>query len=195
VGKPLSVWYEAEHSTSTSSISSSRARKYRLLLVMTFLDLSPIHCSGKCSSPPCGFARRSPANLRPEPLPKPSLTSKSVRIPIIYYHNNLSHFIFLELMTKSNVIKIVFSLSAMGCRLKAKLLNKGTNPSSNRKQFIEEIQTNDWKSNNDLLQRYLNALGGDESGLMEEDRNNFVEFLLGNWSWKSFSIECFRKRL
>jgi UDP-glucose 4-epimerase len=123
---------------------------------------------------------------------------ESVRIPITYYHSNLNHFIFLELIVKSNVIKIIFSSLAIVCRLNAKLRGREINPSSNTKLIIPEIQTNVWKSDNPwnvLLQRYLNTLGGCESDLMGEDRNDFVRFFWGNWSWKSSSMECFRKRL
>jgi UDP-glucose 4-epimerase len=95
---------------------------------------------------------------------------KSFQIPITIYHNNLNHFIFVELMTKSNITNIVFSSSAIVWRLKAKLLSKATNPSNSTKQFLEEMQTNVGKSN-----QYLNTLYGHESELMGEDRNNFVE--------------------
>jgi UDP-glucose 4-epimerase len=107
------------------------------------------------------------------------IVGESVRISITYYHNNLNHFIFLGLITKSNITKIVSSSSAIVCRLKAKLLSKDTNPSNNTQLFIKEIQTNGCKSDNTwnvLLQRDVNAFGGHESDLMEEDRNNFVGF-------------------
>jgi UDP-glucose 4-epimerase len=82
-------------------------------------------------------------------------------------------------MAKYSIKKIVFSLSAIVCNLNAKLLCKQTNPSSNTKLFIEQIQTNDWKSDNTwnvLLPRSLNAIGAHENDLMWQNRNTLVLF-------------------
>jgi UDP-glucose 4-epimerase len=64
--------------------------------------------------------------------------------------------------------------------LNAKLRARETNPSSNTKLTIKEIQPNVWKSDNlwnILLQQYLNTFGGCERDSMGEDRNDFVRFL------------------
>jgi UDP-glucose 4-epimerase len=116
---------------------------------------------------------------------------ESIRIPIAYYSNNLTGtFVLLDLMTKYNVKKIVFSSSATVYGLNAKPpcketdLLAATNPYGSTKLFIEQILTDVYKSDNAwsvVLLRYFNPIGAHESGLIGEDPNgipnNLVPFV------------------
>jgi UDP-glucose 4-epimerase len=107
---------------------------------------------------------------------------ESVRIPIAYYHNNLTGtFILLELMNKYNVKRIVFSSSATVYGVNAKPPCKetdplaATNPYGSTKLFIEQILTDLYKSDASwsvVLLRYFNPIGAHESGLIGEDPND-----------------------
>jgi UDP-glucose 4-epimerase len=116
---------------------------------------------------------------------------ESVRIPIAYYSNNLTGtFVLLDLMTKYNVKRIVFSSSATVYGLNATPPCKetdplaATNPYGSTKLFIEQILTDVYKSDNAwsvVLLRYFNPIGAHESGLIGEDPNgipnNLVPFV------------------
>jgi UDP-glucose 4-epimerase len=113
---------------------------------------------------------------------------ESVRIPIAYYHNNLTGtFILVDLMTKYGVKKIVFSSSATVYGLNATPPCKetdplaATNPYGSTKLFIEQILTDVYKSDNGwsvVLLRYFNPIGAHESGLIGEDPNGIPNNLV-----------------
>ncbi|HQC54882.1 MAG TPA: UDP-glucose 4-epimerase GalE [Clostridia bacterium] len=104
---------------------------------------------------------------------------ESVEKPILYYENNLmSTLALLEIMTKHNVKKFVFSSSATvygtperlpldeECRLST------TNPYGATKLVIEDLLRYVYVSDNSwhiLLLRYFNPVGAHESGLIGED--------------------------
>lgn len=104
---------------------------------------------------------------------------ESVAKPILYYENNImSTLALLEIMTKYNVKKLVFSSSATvygtperlpldeECRLST------TNPYGATKLVIEDLLKYVYTSDNSwhiLLLRYFNPVGAHESGLIGED--------------------------
>ena len=104
---------------------------------------------------------------------------ESVAKPILYYENNImSTLALLEIMTKYNVKKLVFSSSATvygtperlpldeECRLST------TNPYGATKLVIEDLLRYVYTSDNSwhiLLLRYFNPVGAHESGLIGED--------------------------
>jgi UDP-glucose 4-epimerase len=116
---------------------------------------------------------------------------ESVRIPLRYYHNNLTGtFILLEVMAKHNVKRIVFSSSATVYGMNAHPPCKetdpiaATNPYGTTKLFIEQLLTDLVKSDTEwsvVLLRYFNPIGAHVSGLIGEDPNgipnNLVPFV------------------
>ncbi len=104
---------------------------------------------------------------------------ESVAKPILYYENNImSTLALLEIMTKYDVKKLVFSSSATvygtperlpldeECRLST------TNPYGATKLVIEDLLRYVYTSDNSwhiLLLRYFNPVGAHESGLIGED--------------------------
>lgn len=106
---------------------------------------------------------------------------ESVRLPLRYYHNNLSGTInLLNIMNKYNVNKLVFSSSATvyGMPERVPILEdsplKALNPYGRTKLMIEEILTDLYQSNpiwSIALLRYFNPIGAHESGMIGEDPN------------------------
>ncbi|OHT04437.1 UDP-glucose 4-epimerase [Tritrichomonas foetus] len=106
---------------------------------------------------------------------------ESVKIPIRYYHNNITGtLILLEIMAKYNCKRIVFSSSATVYGQNARPPCKETdplsttNPYGSTKLFIEQILTDVHTSDPSwsvVLLRYFNPIGAHSSGLIGEDPN------------------------
>lgn len=115
---------------------------------------------------------------------------ESVEQPLKYYLNNLeSSLVLLDVMSKSNVNKIVFSSSATVCGVPKKLpitesdqAGVGiTNPYGWTKFMIEQILTDIAAANPDFevtILRYFNPVGAHKSGLIGEDPNGIPNNLL-----------------
>ncbi|KAI9492161.1 UDP-glucose 4-epimerase [Zychaea mexicana] len=116
---------------------------------------------------------------------------ESTRIPLDYYHNNITGTILLlEAMKESNVHNIVFSSSATVygdpaiIPIPETLPTGATNPYGRTKQFIEHIirdlctAENNW---NAALLRYFNPAGAHPSGILGENPlgvpNNLMPYL------------------
>eukprot|EP01043_Picozoa_sp_COSAG02_P010767 COSAG02_NODE_385_length_23394_cov_43.838807_19_plen_431_part_00 len=113
---------------------------------------------------------------------------ESVKIPLLYYQNNITgSLILMEAMKKHDVKNLVFSSSATvygdpeklpiteDCRLTA------TNPYGRTKLFLEEIMRDLYKSDdswNILLLRYFNPVGAHKSGKIGENPNGIPNNLM-----------------
>lgn len=117
---------------------------------------------------------------------------ESVRIPVIYYRNNIDTTLtLLECMKKNNVHSIVFSSSATvyGEENKApyvETMKRGScsNPYGWTKYMMEEILEDAAKADESLsvvLLRYFNPIGAHESGRIGEDPqgipNNLMPYI------------------
>lgn len=113
---------------------------------------------------------------------------ESVRIPLSYYHNNITGTLYLcEVMMEHGVKNLVFSSSATvyGNPDRVPITEdsplRTTNPYGRTKLFIEEIlrdlHTSD-ESWNIALLRYFNPVGAHESGHIGEDPNDIPNNLM-----------------
>ncbi len=113
---------------------------------------------------------------------------ESVRIPLKYYHNNITGTLILcEVMAAHNVKKIVFSSSATvygspkTVPIKEDFELHTTNPYGSTKLMIEDILRDLYVSDHEwsiVLLRYFNPIGAHESGLIGEDPNGIPNNLL-----------------
>ena len=113
---------------------------------------------------------------------------ESVRIPLRYYHNNITGTLILcEVMAKYNCKKIVFSSSATvygnpkSVPIREDFPLSTTNPYGSTKLMIEGILNDLWVSDNEwsvVLLRYFNPIGAHESGLIGEDPNGIPNNLV-----------------
>ena len=105
---------------------------------------------------------------------------ESVKLPLKYYHNNLTGtFYLVELMQQYGCKKIVFSSSATVYGTAASPLTESsqvgvgvTNPYGRTKYFLEEILRDTTVSDPTfgvILLRYFNPVGAHESGMIGED--------------------------
>lgn len=113
---------------------------------------------------------------------------ESTKIPIKYYHNNITGTLNLcEVMSKYKVKKMVFSSSATVYGIPKTVpisedfpLNV-TNPYGRTKLMIEEIMRDIYKSDNDwsiALLRYFNPIGAHWSARIGEDPNGVPNNLM-----------------
>ncbi len=113
---------------------------------------------------------------------------ESVRIPLSYYHNNITGTLILcEVMEKYGVKNLVFSSSATvyGDPATVPITEdfpvSATNPYGRTKLMIEEI-LRDWhvsdSSLNIALLRYFNPIGAHKSGRIGEDPNGIPNNLI-----------------
>ena len=113
---------------------------------------------------------------------------ESVRIPLKYYHNNVTGTVLLlESMAKAGVRRMVFSSSATVYGLAETMPMRedfplsATNPYGKTKLMIEEILRDlsvadpAWSM---ALLRYFNPIGAHESGLIGEDPNGIPNNLM-----------------
>lgn len=113
---------------------------------------------------------------------------ESCRIPLRYYHNNITGTLnLLDIMNKHNVKKIVFSSSATvygdphTVPIKEDFPLSCTNPYGQTKLDIEYILKDLSKSDPEwgvILLRYFNPVGAHESGLIGEDPNGIPNNLI-----------------
>lgn len=113
---------------------------------------------------------------------------ESVRLPLMYYRNNLDSTITLcEIMSKHNVKKLVFSSSATvygspkSLPIKEDFPLSTTNPYGTTKLMIEGILKDLYISDNDwsiAVLRYFNPIGAHESGLIGENPNDVPNNLM-----------------
>ena len=113
---------------------------------------------------------------------------ESVSKPLMYYRNNLdSTLTLLEVMTKYNVKKIVFSSSATvygdpeELPIKETARLSTTNPYGSTKLYIEGILKDLYISDNSFsiaILRYFNPVGAHPSGLLGEDPNGIPNNLM-----------------
>ena len=113
---------------------------------------------------------------------------ESVRMPLRYYHNNITGTLnLLDIMDKHNVKKIVFSSSATvygdphTVPIKEDFPLSCTNPYGQTKLDIEYILKDLSKSDPEwgvVLLRYFNPVGAHESGLIGEDPNGIPNNLI-----------------
>ena len=117
---------------------------------------------------------------------------ESVSKPLMYYRNNLdSTLTLLEVMTKYNVKKIVFSSSATvygdpeELPIKETARLSTTNPYGSTKLYIEGILKDLYISDNSFsiaILRYFNPVGAHPSGLLGEDPtgipNNLMPYIV-----------------
>ena len=113
---------------------------------------------------------------------------ESCRIPLRYYHNNITGTLnLLDIMNKHNVKKIVFSSSATvygdphTVPIKEDFPLSCTNPYGQTKLDIEYILKDLSKSDPEwgvVLLRYFNPVGAHESGLIGEDPNGIPNNLI-----------------
>lgn len=113
---------------------------------------------------------------------------ESCKIPLKYYHNNLTGtFLLCEVMAAHNCKKIVFSSSATvygmhnAVPFKEDMPLSATNPYGYTKLFIEQILTDLHTSDPEwsvALLRYFNPIGAHKSGLIGEDPNGIPNNLL-----------------
>lgn len=107
---------------------------------------------------------------------------ESVRMPLEYYHNNITGTLMLiDAMRKHGVKKIVFSSSATVYGVNNPVpyvetmpTNSSTNPYGYTKVMIEQILKDVCVSDNEwsvALLRYFNPIGAHKSGLIGEDPN------------------------
>lgn len=113
---------------------------------------------------------------------------ESCRIPLRYYHNNITGTLnLLDIMNKHNVKKIVFSSSATvygdphTVPIKEDFPLSCTNPYGQTKLDIEYILKDLSKSDPEwgvILLRYFNPVGAHESGMIGEDPNGIPNNLI-----------------
>ncbi len=113
---------------------------------------------------------------------------ESVSIPIRYYHNNITGTLnLLDIMSKHNVKRIVFSSSATvygdphTVPIKEDFPLSCTNPYGRTKLMIEEMLRDLYVSDNEwniAILRYFNPVGAHESGLIGEDPNGIPNNLV-----------------
>ncbi|MBB6446107.1 UDP-glucose 4-epimerase GalE [Bacillus benzoevorans] len=113
---------------------------------------------------------------------------ESVRLPLYYYHNNLTGTIILcEVMNKFRVKKLVFSSSATVYGVPEKMPISedfplgATNPYGRSKLMIEEMLRDLYVSDAEWsisLLRYFNPIGAHESGRIGEDPNGIPNNLM-----------------
>lgn len=114
---------------------------------------------------------------------------ESVRIPLRYYHNNITGTLMLcEAMALAGCKKIVFSSSATVYGMSTDVpfrethpLLPATNPYGATKAMIETILRDLYISDQEWsisLLRYFNPIGAHESGLLGEDPNGIPNNLL-----------------
>lgn len=113
---------------------------------------------------------------------------ESCRIPLRYYHNNLTGtFNLVDCMLRHNVNRIVFSSSATvygvpkEVPIKEDFPLSTTNPYGETKLMIEKILkdcTNAYPNLSVCILRYFNPIGAHESGLMGEDPRGIPNNLL-----------------
>jgi UDP-glucose 4-epimerase len=113
---------------------------------------------------------------------------ESTRIPLFYYHNNLtSTLVLCEVMKKFNVKRIVFSSSATVYGMSERVPVsenfplRATNPYGRTKLMIEEILNDLYLSDNNwsiALLRYFNPIGAHESGRIGENPNGIPNNLM-----------------
>ncbi len=113
---------------------------------------------------------------------------ESVRIPLSYYHNNITGTLRLcEVMREHGVRKMVFSSSATvyGDPHEVPITEdfplSATNPYGRTKLFIEQILGDLYASDNEwniALLRYFNPVGAHESGQIGEDPNGIPNNLM-----------------
>ena len=116
---------------------------------------------------------------------------ESVKVPISYYHNNITGTLILcEIMKKYNVRRMVFSSSATvygvpkSVPISENFYLNATNPYGRTKLMIEEILQDIYVSDNlwsIALLRYFNPVGAHESGRIGEDPkgipNNLMPYI------------------
>lgn len=113
---------------------------------------------------------------------------ESVRIPIRYYHNNITGTLNLcDIMSKHGVKKLVFSSSATvygdphTVPIKEDFPLSATNPYGQTKLMIEHILKDIYKSDNEwdiAILRYFNPVGSHESGKIGEDPSGIPNNLM-----------------
>ena len=113
---------------------------------------------------------------------------ESVKLPLMYYRNNLDSTITLcEVMSKHNVKKLVFSSSATvygspkSLPIKEDFPLSTTNPYGSTKLMIEGILKDLYISDNEwsiAVLRYFNPIGAHASGLIGENPNDIPNNLM-----------------
>lgn len=113
---------------------------------------------------------------------------ESVKIPLDYYHNNVTGtLILLKAMSDADCKRIVFSSSATVYGTSTDVPFKEThplsttNPYGSTKLMIENIMRDTYVSDNDwsiALLRYFNPIGAHKSGFLGEDPNGIPNNLL-----------------
>ncbi|GAB6256317.1 UDP-glucose 4-epimerase GalE [Peribacillus sp. N1] len=113
---------------------------------------------------------------------------ESVKIPLHYYHNNITGTLILcELMEKYDIKKLVFSSSAtvygvpINVPISEDFLLSATNPYGRTKLMIEEILRDLYIPNRDwdiVILRYFNPIGAHPSGRIGEDPNGLPNNLM-----------------
>ncbi|MBQ7136647.1 MAG: UDP-glucose 4-epimerase GalE [Bacilli bacterium] len=113
---------------------------------------------------------------------------ESVKLPLMYYRNNLDSTITLcEVMSSHNVKKLVFSSSATvygspkNLPIKEDFPLSTTNPYGTTKLMIEGILKDLYISDNEwsiAVLRYFNPIGAHESGLIGENPNDIPNNLM-----------------
>lgn len=113
---------------------------------------------------------------------------ESVRIPLSYYHNNITGTLYLcEVMREHKVQNLVFSSSATvygdphTVPIKEDFPTSATNPYGRTKLFIEKILRDLEKAEgewNIALLRYFNPVGAHQSGRIGEDPNDIPNNLM-----------------
>jgi len=113
---------------------------------------------------------------------------ESVKLPLMYYRNNLDSTITLcEVMSSHNVKKLVFSSSATvygspkTLPIKEDFPLSTTNPYGTTKLMIEGILKDLYISDNEwsiAVLRYFNPIGAHESGLIGENPNDIPNNLM-----------------
>lgn len=114
---------------------------------------------------------------------------ESCRIPLNYYHNNITGtIVLLDVMKEFGCKNIVFSSSATVYGQQdimpiseSAVLQEPTNPYGKTKLFIEYILKDLYSSDNSwniTILRYFNPIGAHESGLIGEDPNGIPNNLV-----------------
>lgn len=132
--------------------------------------------------------------------------AESIKSPLEYYDNNVSGTIaLLEIMSKYNCKKIIFSSSATvygmttyPVREDSKIGDGITNPYGKTKYMLENILEDLYKSDNSwsvVILRYFNPIGAHPSGLIGENPNdtpnNLFPYLLKVASGKLEKLRIF----
>ena len=113
---------------------------------------------------------------------------ESVRIPLDYYHNNITGTLLLcKIMAEAGCKTMVFSSSAtvygtsQNVPFREDSPLSATNPYGSTKLIIENILRDVWVSDNDwrvTLLRYFNPIGAHKSGMLGEDPSGIPNNLL-----------------